>query len=70
MPPMGINDVVFGDMSEPEVKGHDGVFQVIFNSFMRLKEHILNDVTCVFPGGDSGIKPEADHSPQRFAMAV
>ena len=68
MPAMGVDDVVLGDVPQPEVERHDGVAEVIAEPAMGLEQDVLHDVAGIDARRQGRIEAQADHAPQRFAM--
>ena len=44
---MGVDDVVLGDVPQPEVKGHERIVQIVLQPAVRFEQHVLHDVAGI-----------------------
>lgn len=65
-----VDDAVFGQVPQPQVKGQPGIGEVIAEPLIGFEEHILHDVAGIDTAGDGAIKPQPHHLPQRIAVPI
>jgi hypothetical protein len=70
MPAMSIDDVILGDVPEPQPEGHDRIAQVVLEPSMSFEEDVLNDVAGIDPGGQRRVESQVDHAPQWLSVGV
>src|SRR5688500_3156602 len=70
MAPMGVNDLVFGDLPQPKMNAENRARQIILQPAVGLNEHILHDVANIDPPLNLAIQPHLNHSAERIAMPV
>jgi hypothetical protein len=68
MPAVGVDNVVLGDMPQPEVKRHGRVLEVLLQTAARFEEHVLNDVAGIEALDDGGVEAEVDEPAHRLAV--
>ena len=68
VPAVGIDDVVLGDVPQPEMEGHDRVLEIIAEPPAGFQQHLLHNVAGIDASSQGWIETQADHAAQRFAV--
>jgi hypothetical protein len=50
-------------MAKPKLEGHRWIYKILAKPAVCFDHDILDNVTCVFTSGNTGIKPIIDHAP-------
>jgi hypothetical protein len=65
---VSVDDVVLGDVPQPQMKGHGRVFQIIGQAAMCFEKHVLHDVAGIDARRQGRIEAQTDDAPQRLAV--
>src|SRR5260370_93284 len=66
--PTGVDNVVLGDASKPEVKRHRRIAEISVEPATGLEEHFLDDIAGVNASSDGGIEAQVDHAAHLVAV--
>ena len=70
VPPVRIDQAIAGDMTQPQVKRHGWVLQVIVEPLAGLDDDILHHIADIDPLLHTAIEPHLHQAPQRIAMPL
>ena len=68
MPAMGVDEVVLGDVPQPQMKRHRRRLQVIAQPAARFDQHVLHDIAGVEPLRNRRVEAQIDHAANRLAV--
>jgi hypothetical protein len=65
---VSVDQVVACDMTQPKVKRHIGLTEIIAESTAGFEKHFLGDVAGIHPTSNGPVQTHIDHSPDRLSM--
>ena len=63
MTPMDVDQLIAGNLSQPELKGHGWVAQIISKAPAGLEQYALHHVARVLASSERAIQSHCDHAP-------
>ena len=70
MPTMHVDDAVFRQLTQPQMKRHGWAADIVRQSLRRFQQHILHDITRIDAPRHSLIQTHLHHPPHSFAMPI
>ncbi len=67
---VSVDQPVFGHLTQPQVKRHDRVLQILLQAAIGVDHHLLHDVACVDTTFEHLVHPQINHPPHSVAVSV
>ena len=67
---MSVNDSVSGNVTKPEVKRHDRVFQIPFKSAIRFDQDVLDNIADPDPAANFLVQADSDQLLQGVSVPL